>query len=1415
MKCKVFSEAPAQGSNAGRFGQVGRAARLAIGVVLLAIAGLSLAGPAGAQAATSAAVSLRPANPTFADTVTVTVTVAGAGGHVPTGTVTYSVDGGTAQTVTVGTRGANGVAFLQVAPQRPGSHTLAVSYGGDANFQATDSQTTPFTVTDLPVAVIGGIYALNPFVYTHVQNNGWSSYGISGVAVDGGGNVFLAYGLTGTTPDPGLAEISADLNYHVLPATGLGRDLQLAVDGSGTLYVADPNNSRVMKYTAAAGLTALNITGLQHPTSLSYEASSNALYVIDTGLGGVIRYDLRAGTQTTVFSGVTGLDMPVTTDGAGGLYYAVGFTPYFRATNGTVTPIFGEFNLGLFEGFNDQIQGLAYDTRRHWLYVAIEGASPVASTFVLDADGHVRNRFPNGQREGLDTANQIAVSGDGTVYGTSEVFTPGAAANLGPDQGLAPSDSAVLMQSYAAANMAGVQGAFSSLILESHHEPGIGTASWIDLDNQNPVTGASLPIPVYGIGLRQWLASTPGNAASLQMSVGRAGGIAYSAPYRGYGDTIYASDQAVNQVVFTQYEPNTDGTLTFYRSGTAPFTGLVQPGQLAAIGSGYVWVMDQGAASGGTRILRLDPSNVQTVAYSAATGDPAGLLSNVTAFTADGATKLFLAGTENGTGVVAEIDSLGLEQQIATGLGTPAAIAVDAGGNVFVADTAGTLVRVDHHSGAVTTLATGLPLATGISLDPSGTVYLASAGAPAVVTVDPSGSKGSLPVPGVTNAAFAVEDYTGNLHVVDGTTGTAVAYVRSVYNIVNFGNVAVNTSATHNATLTNVGNVASPALQLVQATGTPFTIAAGATNGCPVQGSSQAGLAVGASCQVALTYAPTAVHSDSAQITVNSDIEAPTYNYGLLSSEYFQVQGAGVANAGAPVPVLTPATLAFGNVTETRTSAVSVATLTNTGNAALTVSGIALTGTSAGSYQQTATTCGGTLAAGSSCTISLTCTPNSAGPQPASLVVSFPSPLASVSSALTCTGATSAAPGASLSPATQDFGSLTVGATSATETFTLASTGTAALNLQSIAIGGTDASSFVITGGSCSTAQHATVRSARGGVRSAAAVAAGASCTVTVVFTPGHSGASSATLSITDDAGTQTSALTGTGNAVVTTPQAALTPGTGGFGAVSVGASGAVQTFTLSNPGTATLAITSIGIAGPNASSFPMQGNTCGASLAAGASCTVMIGFTPAAAGAVIATLTVVDAVGTQTAALSGSGTAVVTAPSDFTLAVTPRAETGARGAAMVYTVQLQSVTAANPFTSAVALSVDGLPAGARATFAPAAVVPGTSQPAASQMTVTVPVLSAEAIPVQRNGGVPAERLACLLAPVGLAAAALRRRRFAPRWLALLCLVGIGFTVTGCGSGTGFGLPASSSTLTVTGTSGPITHTATVTLTVR
>jgi hypothetical protein len=66
---------------------------------------------------------------------------------------------------------------------------------------------------------------------------------------------------------------------------------------------------------------------------------------------------------------------------------------------------------------------------------------------------------------------------------------------------------------------------------------------------------------------------------------------------------------------------------------------------------------------------------------------------------------------------------------------------------------------------------------------------------------------------------------------------------------------------------------------------------------------------------------------------------------------------------------------------------------------------------------------------------------------------------------------------------------------------------------------------------------------------------------------------------------------------------------------VAVGVQSSPQPITVHNAGTATVSLTAFTFTGGAAADYSISTNTCGATIAAGASCSVSIVFTPSAVG--------------------------------------------------------------------------------------------------------------------------------------------------------------------------------------------------------
>jgi sugar lactone lactonase YvrE len=186
------------------------------------------------------------------------------------------------------------------------------------------------------------------------------------------------------------------------------------------------------------------------------------------------------------------------------------------------------------------------------------------------------------------------------------------------------------------------------------------------------------------------------------------------------------------------------------------------------------------------------------------------------------------------------------------------------------------------------------------------------------------------------------------------------------------------------------------------------------------------------------------------------------------------------------------------------------------------------------------------------------------------------------------------------------------------------------------------------------------------------------------------------------------------------------------------------------------------------------------------------------------------DFVGSTSAAL-----AVAEITPDFTITASPSTQTLLPGHSVDYTLTL---TPLNPaFLYPVTLTASGLPAGMTATFTPTSLATGAGV-SSVKLTLSASAqaqLNLKTSPLKRGG--LASALALLL-PLFFwrraRCAALRFSHSGRLLLAVLALVLAG-SVTGCGSGGFFAHPVQSYSVTITAVSGPVTHTTSVNVTVQ
>jgi trimeric autotransporter adhesin len=257
----------------------------------------------------------------------------------------------------------------------------------------------------------------------------------------------------------------------------------------------------------------------------------------------------------------------------------------------------------------------------------------------------------------------------------------------------------------------------------------------------------------------------------------------------------------------------------------------------------------------------------------------------------------------------------------------------------------------------------------------------------------------------------------------NGTAGSSTPAATLAPNLTFPNTNVATTSAALAATLSNTGSGTLTISNIAIGGTNPadFAIATG-SNACGTS------LATSATCSIYVTFTPASAASFSGTLTV-TDNASPTTQSVTLS-------GTGTT-AAAPIATLT-STLAFPSTLAGSQSTAMTATLSNSGNATLNISSIALAGTNPADFTIStgSNACGATLAADASCSIYIVFNPVSAASFTATLNVADNAAGSPQSTSLTGTGL--APPDFNIS-ATPSAQSVAAGA-AATYTVTLNST---------------------------------------------------------------------------------------------------------------------------------------------------------------------------------------------------------------------------------------------------------------------------------------------------------------------------------------------------------------------------------------
>ena len=316
------------------------------------------------------------------------------------------------------------------------------------------------------------------------------------------------------------------------------------------------------------------------------------------------------------------------------------------------------------------------------------------------------------------------------------------------------------------------------------------------------------------------------------------------------------------------------GNGTIYRTpngGGTPVeiaSGLTNPHQMAIDGAGDLYAADsESGGSGAGEIIAFAGASTSSGLISAKTLISG--LNNPKGLAVDASGNLYIA--EAGSVLFQPIGN-GMPTQLGSGFTTPVSVAVDASGNVYVADTGlNEIEKLTIVNGAMTQQ-TPVTLLSGanpvsVAVDAAADIYYGDVSNGEVVEVPASGTTAAVATGFTTPAGIAL-DPAGNLYVADNSSVSGISFYQRNAAML----PAIPKSRTSNASLTNIGNVSYSggiASNSDINVSTDFTFAAGSSNGCNSPASFT--LTAAENCELAVT-ANTSTAIDTVTFTGGSTL---------------------------------------------------------------------------------------------------------------------------------------------------------------------------------------------------------------------------------------------------------------------------------------------------------------------------------------------------------------------------------------------------------------------------------------------------------------------------------------------------------------------------------------------------------------
>lgn len=482
-------------------------------------------------------------------------------------------------------------------------------------------------------------------------------------------------------------------------------------------------------------------------------------------------------------------------------------------------------------------------------------------------------------------------------------------------------------------------------------------------------------------------------------------------------------------------------------------------------------------------VVSFTPAVIATVPGTFSSG--AGLLSDALGLATDGGDTLYIADT--GNSAIRYVDSSGAIKALPSvfGIAAPAGIAVDNAGNVYFTHRATDYLQVLEYAGGTVIYDSGSNYCAygatcgigdqpfdspgGMATDPNGNVFLNDEfGALSIVPVPDDIFENAIPLylpynyPSTGSLPIAV-DAGDNIYSYYGASGTCAIFAQSYYNAETIGAMSTKVAGGRTCGFSGDGGQARNA-EINGAVGQMAFDVAG--NFYFTDTANQRVRRIDYSTGIINTIAGTgtAGYTGDSGSATNAELSSPT---GVAVDSQGQVYIISSAASGQVVRKLgTNGILSFSSQVRGTASAARTVTVSNTGNAALTLTSVMMTGTDPGDFSIDPTTTSCNLAAGStldtaqSCKIGILFKPAAGGSRSANLVLLDNTVTNSNTVQLSGTGTLPAPTFTITSPASgasEKAGKAVTFKVSVTSSSAPAPTGTVAMTLDGTAITGSPA----------------------------------------------------------------------------------------------------------------------------------------------------------------------------------------------------------------------------------------------------------------------------------------------------------------------------------------------------------------------